>query len=176
MNDHSSSSGIATRSKKKQRLLTILLAISLALNLLIAGAFIGFQLRRNHHERPMPQHMRWITRSLDENTRRVLIPIIESYAETTRPLRHDLHQARRNFSQAITQPNLNDEQITHASDELQQASHQMQSNMHLQLVVIMKQLSAEERMKAMQFLQRRVKRQARPEHRKNTTQTQENFK
>ena len=142
-------------SNRRSRILTTALICSVAINLLFIGAFTGLQLRAQHPDRPMPSHLRWLIGSMDEQSKKEILPIMRSNERESRPLRREMRRAQRAFEKAMLQDPLDEEQIAHAIEDLQQSSESLQTSMHRQMVEIMKQLNAEQRREALKFLNRR---------------------
>ena len=148
-------SGNGRSGNRRTRILTSLLVVSLAINLLIVGGLIGFRLQDQGPGRPMPSHLRWLVHNLDDDAKRQILPLMKTYAEESAPLRRKLRNAREAFIDSMTQEPLNDTKIETAISELQQTTTELQTNMHRQMIDIMKQLDPSDRQRALKFLQRR---------------------
>ena len=151
-------------SSRQGRTLIIALVCSIAVNLLVIGGIVG-HFAAGPGGRPFPSHLGWIVSDLDEETRRSLRPILRGYAENARPLRQEMAQVQKEFEAALTKEPLNEEQITLALHRLQQVSLANQSNLHQQMIGIMKELKPEDRIKALHFMHRREPRMHRREPR-----------
>lgn len=135
------------------RLVNIILVFSLALNLLLVGGLIGHWLRGGP-PRPIPDHLGWIIRHLDDDTRRALRPKLESHIREARPLRREMRDAQREFQQALTTEQFDESRLEAALARLRAASGAWQEAMHDEMIIILKNLPPEERRRVVSFLER----------------------
>ncbi len=149
-------------SSRQGRTLIIALICSVAVNLLVVGGIVGHFVS-GPGSRPFPSHLGWMVSDLDEDTRKNLRPILREYAEHARPLRREMARAQKEFEAALTKEPLDDEEVQRALEKLQQVSSANQSNLHLQMISIMRGLKPEERVRALRYMHRREPRHSRPQ-------------
>ena len=149
-------------SSRQSRTLIIILVCSITINLLLIGG-IGthFAFVSGSFGRPFPSHLGWIASTLDEDTQEKLRPILLGYAEKARPARREMAQAQQLFESALRKDPLNEAEITLALNQLQRISLVNQTNMHQQMIAIMRVLKPEERKKALRFMHHRKPRHMR---------------
>jgi uncharacterized membrane protein len=138
---------------KPRRGLIIALVISMAVNLLLGGAILG-RVLMGPPPGPMPNHLGWIIRDLDTDTRKQLKPLLVEHARKAMPLRQEMRQAQRAFRQALLTEPLDESELTASLERLQTASAAFQDTMHKEMLVILKQLSPAERARVATFLHR----------------------
>ena len=149
-------------SSRQGRTLIIALVCSVAANLLVIGGIIGHFVS-GPNSRPFPSHLGWMVSDLDEDTRKILRPILRQYAEHARPLRREMAEAQKKLEAALTREPLDDDQVQRALDKLQRVSSANQSNLHMQMISIMRELKPEERVRALHYMHRREPRRTRPQ-------------
>lgn len=142
-------------SNGRSRLLNITLVCSLAINLLLVGGIIGRIAFGPPHHRPMPNHLGWMVRTLDKDTRKALRPDLEAHARQVAPLRREMRAARQDFENLLTQPQLDRQRLENALSRLRKASDAYQQSMHEEMVVILEKMTPEERHRFVRFLNRR---------------------
>ncbi|MDX1491467.1 MAG: periplasmic heavy metal sensor [Pseudohongiellaceae bacterium] len=135
----------------RRQVITIVLIISLGLNLLIIGGIAARALSRPDF-RPVPPNLSWAVRNLDEQTAQQLRPVLEEYGDVIRPLRGDMFRAQRQINQLITEDPMNKEAIADAFDRLRQAGLQYQEISHRQTISLFEMLTPEQRVQAMSFM------------------------
>lgn len=134
--------------------MVVALLVSLTINLLFVGAFIGYKVwgPKRHH---FPPHFGWMIRNLDDETREELKPVIERQREELTPLRHEMREAQRRFNEALSQEPLNEEALDEAISNLRKKSAAFQAAMHDQAMLIIKNMDVEERKKVARYLRHR---------------------
>ena len=142
--------------KKKNRVVIILLICSLALNLLFIGGLIG----RSVFGGPpghLPNHMGWMLRNLSDEKRKELRPQLKERSGSLRTVRQEMRQARQRLSAAIREEPLDERALQLALKDLRSASNKFQVVTHENMSTILKEMSLEDREKALKFLSRREK-------------------
>jgi len=141
-------------SNGKSRLFNIVLVCSMAINLLLVGGIIG-RFAFGPPPPAMPNHLGWIVRTLDKNTRNALRPQLKAHARMVLPLRREIRASQREFEQVLSQPQLDEKKLDAALARLRSASDAYQESMHDEMVVILKKMTFEERQRFVSFLRRR---------------------
>jgi len=137
----------------RARLKTVVLVISLALNLLVVG---GITTRIMSKEtRPIPPNLGWIMDNLGEETRAELFPQLEEFWDSSRPLRRAIFRAQRKVNELMVQEPMDRPAIAAAFEELRQASREYQKLSHEQTVEIFELLTPDQRVAALKFLEDR---------------------
>ena len=142
--------------KKKNRVVIMLLICSLALNLLFIGGLIG----RSIFGGPpghLPNHMGWMLRNLSDEKRKELRPQLKERSGSLRTVRQEMRQARQRLSAAIREEPLDERALQLALKDLRSASNKFQVVTHENMSSILKEMSLEDREKALKFLSRREK-------------------
>jgi uncharacterized membrane protein len=147
----------------RRNLLLVGLLLSLAANLFFVGgiAYRMYRMPDFRDMRPFPPNVGWIVRDLSEERRQQLEPLLRQSAEVIRPLRSTMFQTQRRVNELMAAPEFSADELGQAFADLRNASDQYQSLSHQQTVVILQQLSAEERRVALEFVQRRGPRDGR---------------
>ncbi len=141
-------------SINRRRALNILLVLSLGANLLVFGGMAA-RYFDTPNGRPIPPNLSWVLRNLDEDTQTRLRPVLEEFGNEIRPMRFALFQAQRAVNDLLTKEPLNREDIGLAFDALRTAGIQYQDRSHEQTLEIFAQLSPEQRVSAMRYIQER---------------------
>lgn len=128
----------------KQRWLWVLLAVSLSINLLIAGAVLGRWLKRNA-DHPAP--MAWATKTLDASTRERLRPLLQQNREEARQLRRRMRAAADDVRRAISAEPFNEAVLAEALSRLREVSADYQLTVHTVALEALQELSVEERVR-----------------------------
>ena len=126
----------------KQRWINVALVVSLALNLLVAGAFLGRWLKgHSDHRGPLS----WATKTLDTNTRERLRPILEENRAATRELRRHIRIASEEVRDAIRAEPFDEARLAKALVNLRAVSGQYQEVVHTVALKTLATITAEER-------------------------------
>jgi len=139
-------------SNGRSRWVAILLAVSLALNLLLAGAFIGRFLTQRPDPGTFPPHMGWILRGLPDQERQQLRPVLRQHQQRAISLQRQLNDAQQEASRQLRIEDLNEQDLLDALGKLRAASNASQQAMHDSLVDVMKRLDPEQRKEVMQSI------------------------
>lgn len=143
-------------TKKKNRTITFVLVFSLALNLLFIGGLIGRSVFGGPPKH-LPNHMGWMLRNLSDEKREALRPQLKERAGSLRIVRQEMRQARQRLSAAIREEPLDERALKLALKDLRSASNKFQVVTHENMSTILKEMSLEDREKALKFLSRREK-------------------
>lgn len=144
----------------RQKLLIIILVCSLAVNLLLVGGIAG-RLMAGPPGPPMPDHLGWVARLLDEDRRRELRPMFVDWVRETRPLRRDIHQSQLVLRDAIAAEPFDRDDVEAALSRLRENQLVWQAATHEELVAILAALRPEERERVIAFLSRERRRDER---------------
>ncbi|MEX2489849.1 MAG: periplasmic heavy metal sensor [Pseudomonadales bacterium] len=135
--------------------MTIALIVSITINLLFLGAFIGHRMWGPQKHR-FPPHFGWMIQKLDEATREELKPIIEREAKRISPLHKEMREAQRQFNEALTSEPLDEEALDKAITEVRETSAAFQTAMHDKAMLIIKRMDIEEREKVAAYIRERA--------------------
>lgn len=136
------------------RLITVAFLVSLTINLLFIGAFIGHRMRgAGTHQ--FPPHFGWMIRNLDDETRDELKPVLERQREQLIPLRQKMREAQIRFNEALVRDPLDEAKLNKAITDLRETSAKFQAAMHDQAMFLIKHMDAEEREKVARYLRHR---------------------
>ena len=141
-------------SVNRRRLLTVVMVLSLGLNLLVIGG-ITARILYASNSRPIPPNLFWVLGELDEATRDRLRPTITQYNEELRPLRIKLFQAQRQVNALLSQDALDLPLTEEALASLRDIGVEYQQLSHQQTLALFEQLTPEQRIAAMRFIQER---------------------
>ena len=137
----------------RARITTVVLVISLALNLLIIGGITARIM--NREARPLPPNLAWIMENLGEETKAELLPRMEAFWDSSRPLRRAVFRAQRQVNELVVQEPMDREAIAAAFEQLRQASMEYQKVSHAQATELFALLTPEQRVMALKFMQNR---------------------
>ena len=152
-----------------KRTLLILLICSFAINLLLAGGVAGHFLSRQGLQGPFSQpHLPRLIRSLDSETREKLKPLVRQHSRALMPQRRDLHRAQQEFNEAILSEPFDETSVKQAVSRLQVASESFQTQMHEQMIAVMKRLTPEQRQRALRGSHQRQMRNHEARHRQRS--------
>lgn len=138
--------------RNKIRIISIALVFSVALNLLFIGAVVG-RFLHGPPQRPGP-HLDWVLRNMDEESRGNIRPILQEYAKTMRPLRHEMRQAQRQFRRLLAAESFDEAALEESLSQLQESSAAYQTGMHHQMLMLLKDLEPQQRRRVARFLMR----------------------
>ena len=141
-------------SSNRRRALNIVLVISLALNILVFGGMIARMLSYPSG-RPIPPNLFWVLERLDDDAQARLRPTMQAFSDEMRPIRYTLFQAQRDVNELLTEDPLNSEAIAVAFEKLRDAGLEYQDIAHRQTLAIFGDLTPEQRVSAMRFIQER---------------------
>ncbi|MBD3649468.1 MAG: periplasmic heavy metal sensor, partial [Pseudomonadales bacterium] len=123
----------------RQRVMIIILVVSLGINLLFIGALVGrWAMHRNSP--PFPPHFGWMMRGVDEQTRQDLRPVIREQAMQLVPLRREMQDAQRRFNQALTSEPLDEAALHTALQDLREPTLAFQAPLQPQTFPALKRL------------------------------------
>jgi uncharacterized membrane protein len=126
----------------KQRWINVALVLSLSVNLLIAGAFLGKWLKRDaDHRGPLG----WATKTLDPTTRERLRPIMQENRAATRELRRRIRIASDEVRNHIRAESFDEVALAQSLAQLRDISTDYQLLVHRVALEALRELSPEER-------------------------------
>jgi uncharacterized membrane protein len=142
----------------KQQSLLVALIVSIALNLLVAGAFIG------RWTRPAgPPPLSWALESVAPETREQLRGKLRGHQAEVRPLRENMRRAMQVVRAAAATEPLDTAALTAALESARDAQQRYQAFLHSNVVDVLASLPVEQRMAV---LQRTLEQNGRGEQRK----------
>lgn len=138
----------------KQKAILIALILSVSVNLLIAGVFIG---RKAGYSGGMHERagMGWMMHHMSEDTKKELKEIWHQHREAAMPLRQQLKQAQADMREAVNSEPFDPEAMRAALAGAREASANYQALRHEQMLTILARVPQEERAKVYRFLKRR---------------------
>lgn len=154
MNTESAPSLASGGRSRRERWLLIALLVSLALNLLVAGAVVG-RLLSGPPPGPMPRHLGWIVQGLDASTRAEIAPQLRDNLRAAGPLRRAMGDAQQDFLLALRTEPLDKAALAAALDDIQASSAAYQALMHAQMVEVLGQLDQAQRRQVVDYLNQR---------------------
>jgi uncharacterized membrane protein len=131
-------------SVKRRRIMTVVLVLSLSLNLLIIGG-ITARILTAPEGRFHPPNLTWILDGLDAETRAMLHPRIEEYRDAIWPMRVAIFRAQREVNDLLTQDILDADALIAAFTRLREASIAYQETTHEQAISLFAQLNQQQR-------------------------------
>lgn len=141
-------------SNNRRRALNVVLVLSLALNLLVFGGVVA-RMMESPDGRPIPPNLFWVLERLDDEAQARLRPTMEDFSDEMRPIRSTLYQAQLEVNNLLTEDPLNSEAIAAAFSKLRDAGLEYQDLAHEQTLAIFGELTPEQRVAAMRFIQER---------------------
>ncbi len=132
---------------------TLILIISLAINLLVIGAAIGFGLRERSGPR-FPSHMSGMIKDIDPELRQEMRQKFREQRLAGRALHESMREKQRNLSEAILKEPFDEAAVRAAFAESREARQAIESHMHQQMIAFMANLNPEQRMELTQRLLR----------------------
>lgn len=147
----------------KNNLILLGLLISIAINLFFVGG-IAYRVTSFQDERsgrPLPPNVGWIVRDLDEQRRNELDPQLQASFDAINPIRREMFDAQRRVNDLMKAQPFDAEALTEAFTDLREANILYQELSHEQTSEILELLSDEERVAALEFVQRRGPRDGR---------------
>jgi hypothetical protein len=129
-------------SKLQSRSLVGALLLSIAINILAVGMFIG---RHNAGPaiQPNPAQLGWILRGMDRETRKSIRPLMKQQLELSKPLREQMQASRHQLADAIS---------AEPFAEVRSASVAFQQSSHEHLATIIASLDSEDRLQLLEAL------------------------
>lgn len=136
---------------KGNKILVLLLVLSLAVNILFIGAMAG-RLMMRPPPRPMPPGLDWLVKGMPLEKREIIRANLSSHKAQTRGLRREMFRAQRQFNKLITQEELDETEIRDALTHLRESSSNFQSAIHDKMISILLDLDVEDRQKALIYM------------------------
>ena len=138
-------------SKLQSRSLAGALLLSIAINILAVGMFIG---RHNAGPamQPNPANLGWILRGMDRETRKSIRPLMKQQVELSKPLREQMQASLHQLADAISAEPVDDGKLRIAFAEVRSASVAFQQSSHEHLATIIASLDSEDRLQLLEAL------------------------
>jgi len=137
---------------RRSRWIAILLGCSLAVNLLLLGAFLGRFARERPDPGAFPPHMGWILRGLPTEERQPLRAVLRQHRQRAVPIQRELAKAQGEATRQLRSEDLNEQDLQDALSKLRTASNASQQAMHDTLVDVMKRLEPQQRIKVIRSM------------------------
>lgn len=131
----------------------IALIISVALNLLVAGAVIGHFLRGGPEPR-FPGHLGRMMENIDPQQRAEMKEQFQTFRREGRQLHKAMRQQQRALTRDILKEPFDEASARSGFAQLRQSSNAIQEQMHEQMISVMGNLGPEERARLIKRLQR----------------------
>ncbi len=147
----------------KNRLFLLGLLISISINLFFVGG-IAYRVVNFQDElsgRPLPANVGWVVRDLGAERRSELEPLLQASFEQIGPVRREMMEAQRRINELMSAQPFDAPALTAAFATLRDASMRYQTMSHQQTSEILALMTAEERLAALEFVQRRGPRDGR---------------
>lgn len=131
----------------------LILVLSLALNLLVVGAAIGFALRERSGPR-FPSHMSGMLKDIDPELRQEMRQKFQEQRRSGRTLHQTMREKQRQLETAILKEPFNKAEVEAAFAETREARQAIEAHMQQQMIDFMAKLNPEHRAVLMQRLLR----------------------
>lgn len=129
---------------------TLVLLVSLGVNLFLLGAVITHMLTRQSP--PVVPEMSWMVRDLGAADRQAIRPRLQELGDSLRPLRVEMFQAQQEVNRQLQQEPLDEEAALAAFARLREANLRYQQQSHQQMVSLMASVEPEQRRRIMRFM------------------------
>ena len=141
----------------RSRLLVTVLIVSVAINLLIVGGWVGRELSRQGPHRAMPQSLGWLIEPSNPGVRNQMRQRIEGKSEKINQLHGDMRSAQRDFNELAMAETLDEAAVSAALAEIRATNLAFQEMMHNEMVDIIGELDGRDRRKAIRYLRERTR-------------------
>jgi Spy/CpxP family protein refolding chaperone len=134
----------------------IALLVSVTLNLLVAGAVIGHFLRGAPEPR-FPGHLGRVMEKIDPEQQAVMKEQFRAFRREGRQLHQDMRQKQRELTKSILAEPFDEESARQGFAQLRQSGAAIQTQMHEQMISVMKNLGPKQRARLIRRLQQEGK-------------------
>mgnify|MGYP000341994730 CR=1 FL=1 len=128
----------------KPRTINIILVISLALNLLVVGALLGFSLRERPGPR-FPSHLGSELRNVDPEIRREIRQQFRAGRESGRELHQEMRASQRLLAEAVLNEPFDEQAVREAFSRSRDNRQAVEAHMHDQMIKVMTHLNQQQR-------------------------------
>ena len=132
----------------KAKATTIILVLSLATNLLIVGAAIGFWLREPSGPR-FPSHLGNVLETLDPDQRQEMRERFREFRQESRPLHRTMRREQRELAKVVLTEPFDEQAALEAFAKTRDARFAVQTHMFEQMVEVMRDLDRKQRVELM---------------------------
>ncbi|MFT7128223.1 MAG: putative membrane protein [Gammaproteobacteria bacterium] len=139
-------------TKSNRSWLIALLIISLGINLLVVGMFVG---RISKEHRPKHSHFDWMAKELNTSSREAVRKTMRAHMHDSEPLAKDLRMAQRNLKQVMSAEIFEEKAAVQAFALVREKSERFQETMHQGMMKTLSQLDRKERMRVFRMLSMR---------------------
>jgi len=129
----------------KSRWLTIALLVSIAVNLLLVGIFVGRVISGKPGPERMPSQLGWMIRHVDEPTRESLSSEMVEHIKRVGPLRKQMRSAQQTFNRQLLGSTIDTDAMSQSLAELRRTSDAYQTEMHEMMLLIIPKLDEQQR-------------------------------
>jgi len=154
--------------------LIALLIISMGINLLIVGIFVG---RQGFAHRPDRGHFDWMAKDLNTAKREVVRNTMRAHMRESAPLRKELRFAQRELREAVSAEMYDEKVVASAFAKVRAASEKFQATMHGGMMKTFSGLDRKDRLKVYRMLSMRERGHGRNKgaHRPTNNETAADF-
>lgn len=139
-------------TKSNRSWLIALLIISLGINLLVVGIFVG---RIGKQHRPVHSHFDWMAKDLDTSSREAVRKTMREHMHDSEPLAKDLRLAQRNLKKVMRSDVFDERAAEEAFTLVREKSEKFQEAMHAGMMKIFSQLDRDDRIRVFRMLSTR---------------------
>jgi uncharacterized membrane protein len=139
-------------TKSNRSWLIALLIISLGLNLLVIGIFVG-RIGKGH--RPDRSHFDWMAQELNTSSREAVRKTMRAHMHESEPLAKDLRLAQRKLKQVMSAEVFDEQAATAAFALVRNKSEKFQAALHEGMMQTLSQLDRDDRMRVFRKLSMR---------------------
>ena len=126
------------------RILLVALIVSISINLLLIGGIAG-RLMAAPPVRPLPNHLGWIARHVDDEKRQEIRNFMKDNRQAVLQLRSAVNHSQKQFQDIARSEDVSEEELTVALSELRASMTEYQAMTHSQMAQVFMMLSQEER-------------------------------
>lgn len=144
-------------SLSRSRLLVTALIVSVAINLLIVGGWVGHELSGKGPPRSTPQSLGWLIDPSNPGVRSQMRERLQGKSGQIGELRGNVRAAQRNFNELAMAEPLDEAAVRASLAEIRTANLAFQEMMHAEMVDIIGELDGRDRRKAIRYLQARTR-------------------
>lgn len=151
----------------KRNMLILGLVLSVGINLFLVG---GIAMRINNardysQARPFPPNVGWIIRDLEESRQEELAELLQPLGDQVQPFRRAMMESQREVNRLMSSSDFDEGELNEAFATLRETAQAYTAITHEQTLLVLSQLTEEERQAATEFVQRRGPRDGRDGYR-----------
>lgn len=139
-------------TKSNRSWLNALLIISLGINLLVVGIFVG---RMGKEHRPVHSHFDWMSKELNTSSREAVQKTMRAHMHDSEPLAKDLRVAQKNLKRVMSSEVFDEKAAAEAFALVREKSGKFQEAMHEGMMKTLSQLDRNDRKRVFRVLSMR---------------------